>query len=255
MKNKTTPIRPIKLSIGLLMLIVGLTSISKAQTADEILNKVDRNMSSVNRIFVSSMTIHGKRFSRTLTSKTYAVGAEKSFTEYLSPERERGTKMLKLKNKLWIYAPSSDRTIEISGHMLRQSVMGSDLSYEDLMEDRKLTDLYSATLTGKEKIDQRICFVLKLKAKVENTAYYQRKIWIDTERFVPLKENLYAKSGQLLKRTLFSQVKYISHRWFPMHINFKDMLKTGKGTDFEIKQIQFNQTIPDYIFTKASLKK
>ncbi len=237
------------------VLIASIPFISYSQSADEILKKVDKNMSSTNRIFESSMTIHGKRFSRTLTSKGYSVGANQSFTEYLSPAREAGTKMLKLKNQLWIYSPASDRTIQISGHMLRQSVMGSDLSYEDMMEDRKLTDIYTATVIGKEKLNNRTCFVLDLTAKVNNTAYYRRKIWIDTERFVPLKEDLYAKSGQLLKRTLFSNVKFISGRWFPMSINFKDMLKNGKGTDFNITHIKFNQKIPEYIFTKASLKK
>jgi outer membrane lipoprotein-sorting protein len=255
MKRKRNKIPFPELSIAITTLLVCFSLLASAQTADEILKKVDANMSSANRIFESSMTIHGKRFNRTLTSKTYSVGADKSFTEYLSPARERGTKMLKLKNQLWIYAPASDRTIEISGHMLRQSVMGSDLSYEDMMEDRKLTDIYTATLVGKEKINERECFVVDLIAKVENTAYYRRKMWIDTKRFVPLKEDLFAKSGQLLKRTRFSQVKYVSKRWFPMFINFKDMLKNGEGTDFNITNIQFNRKIPDYIFTKASLKK
>jgi hypothetical protein len=38
---------------------------------------------------------------------------------------------------------SVDRTIQIAGHMLRQSVMSSDMSYEDLMEDPKLVNLYA----------------------------------------------------------------------------------------------------------------
>jgi hypothetical protein len=118
--------------------------------ANEILERIDQNMSSENRVFESSMTIHGKRSSRTITSKTWSVGDEKSFTEYLSPAREQGTKMLKLEDQLWIYSPSTDRTIQISGHMLRQSVMGSDLSYEDMMDDRKLTETYDAEVIGNE---------------------------------------------------------------------------------------------------------
>ncbi|MDV7401853.1 outer membrane lipoprotein-sorting protein, partial [Arthrospira platensis SPKY1] len=98
--------------------------------ADTILKKVEENMSSKNRVFESEMIIHGRRGSRTITSKTYSVGDKQSFTEYLSPPREAGTKMLKLEDQLWIYSPTTDRTIQISGHMLRQSVMGSDLSYE-----------------------------------------------------------------------------------------------------------------------------
>ncbi len=225
-----------------------------AQNADEILDRVDRNMSSENRIFESSMTIHGKRNSRTLTSRTYSVGDQQSFTEYLSPAREQGTKMLKLEDQLWIYSPSTDRTIQISGHMLRQSVMGSDLSYEDMMEDRKLTEVYDATVTGEEAIEGRAVWVLDLVANVDDIAYASRKVWIDKERFIPLKEELYAKSGQLLKRSTLSDVKNIDGRWFPTTIVYKDMMKQGDGTEFHMTSIRFNQEIEEYLFTKAALK-
>ncbi len=227
---------------------------ANSQNANEILDKVVNNISSDNRVFESTMTIHGRRNSRTITSKTYSVGDKKSFTEYLSPAREQGTKMLKLENRLWIYSPSTDRTIEIAGHMLRQSVMGSDLSYEDMMDDRKLTDIYAAKIIGNEELEGRKTIVLELTAKVNDVAYYSRKMWIDAERFVPLKEDLLAKSGQLLKRTTYSDIRQIQGRWFPMTIVFKDMLKQGDGTEFKITDIKFNQKIPDYIFSKAALK-
>jgi outer membrane lipoprotein-sorting protein len=233
--------------------MVFLTGYSQP-SAEEIIDKVDKNMSSENRIFESSMTIHGKRSSRTITSKSYSVGDKKSFTEYLSPAREQGTKMLKLENQLWIYSPSTDRTIQISGHMLRQSVMGSDLSYEDMMDDRKLTEIYSAKVIGSEEIDSRQTWVLELTAKVEDVAYTSRKVWIDKERFVPLKEELFAKSGQLLKRSTMSDVVKIDGRWFPAVIVYKDMLKQGDGTEFKMTSIKFNQDIPEYIFSKAALK-
>ncbi len=237
-----------------IILGVFLVTNLSAQTADEILDRVDRNMSSENRIFESAMIIHGRRISRTITSISYSVGDKQSFTEYLSPAREQGTKMLKLKDQLWIYSPSTDRTIQISGHMLRQSVMGSDLSYEDMMEDRKLTDVYDAEVIDNEDIDGRPAWVLELKANVEDLAYAIRKEWIDKERYIPLKEELYAKSGQLLKRSTLSDVVKIEGRWFPTTIVYKDMLKQGDGTEFKITSIKFNQNIPEYIFTKAALK-
>ncbi len=238
-------------SIGLML----LTRICFGQPdANEVLEQVDRNISSENRIFESTMTIHGKRNSRTITSKTWAVGDKQAFTEYLSPAREQGTKMLKLENQLWIYAPSTDRTIQISGHMLRQSVMGSDLSYEDMMDDRKLTETYKAEVTGKETIDERECWVLDLKARVDDVAYASKKLWVDTERFIPLKEEFFAKSGQLLKRSIMSEVVSIEGRWFPKTIRYKDMLKQGDGTEFKVITIQFDQEIPDYLFSKAALK-
>lgn len=222
--------------------------------ANVILDKVDKNMSSKNKIFESEMIIHGRRISRTITSISYSAGNKQSFTEYLSPAREQGIKMLKLENQLWIYSPSTDRIIQISGHMLRQSVMGSDLSYEDMMDDRKLTDIYSAKVTGNETIDGRNTYVLELIAKVDDAAYHSQKIWIDAERYVPLKQEMFARSGQLLKRTSLSDVKQLQGRWFPMSIVYKDVLKDGSGTEFRMTSVKFDQNIPDYIFTKAALK-
>lgn len=242
-----------KRTINLLAAILIATGVF-AQNAGDILRRVENNMSSDNRVFESSMTIHGVRTSRTITSRTYAVGDKQAFTEFLTPAREQGTKMLKLENQLWIYSPSTDRVIQISGHMLRQSVMGSDLSYEDMMDDRKITEVYDAKLAGEEVIDGNMTWILELTARVPDVAYYSRKMWVDASRYVPLKEELYARSGQLLKRTTLSEVSNIEGRWFPMKVVYKDMLKQGEGTEFRITSVKFNQQIPDHIFTKASLR-
>jgi len=240
----------------LIPLIAMMLSASARQTPDAgtILERVDDNMSAKNRVVEATMIIHGKRTDRTITSKTWAVGNTEAFTEYLSPAREMGTKMLKLEDQLWLYSPSTDRTIQIAGHMLRQSVMGSDLSYEDMLDDRKLTDIYTARVTGEEQIGDGKAWILELTAKVEDVAYHSRKEWIDQTHYVPVREELYAKSGQLLKRTDLSEIKQIQGRWFPTRIVFKDMLKEGDGTEYVITKVEFNAEIPAYIFTKASLK-
>ena len=241
------------------LFLIALFSLPLISLADDsavdILKKVDKNLISANRVMESTITIEGKRVNRTITSKTYSVGENKAFTEYLSPPREQGVKMLKLENQLWIYSPSTDRTIQISGHMLRQSVMGSDLSYEDMMENNKLTDVYDAQVEGEEEIDGRRAFIIKLTAKKTDLAYQTQKMWVDTERFVPLKQELYAKSGQLIKKLEMKDVTKIQGRWFPMTMVYKDMLLEGKGTEFKITKIEFDVEIPDYIFSKASLKK
>ncbi|MDG1434391.1 MAG: outer membrane lipoprotein-sorting protein [Saprospiraceae bacterium] len=227
----------------------------KMPDAHVIIDKVDANMVSKTSIVKSRMIIQGRRKSRVVVSKGYTEGNNKSFTEYLAPAREKGTKMLKLEDKLWIYSPSTDRTIQLSGHMLRQSVMGSDLSYEDMMEDRQLIDMYDAKVAGEETIEDRQTWILELNAKVDDVSYAKRKMWIDQKRFVPLKEDLFAKSGELLKRTRMSDFEKIDGRWYPKKVNYKDMLKLGKGTDFIIIEIEFDPEIPAYIFSKASLKK
>ena len=226
-----------------------------APTGDEILQNVDRNMFSEKKIVVSRMTIHGRRETRTVESKSWQRGTSESYTEYLAPAREKGTKMLKLKDMLWEYSPSTDRTIMISGHMLRQSVMGSDLSYEDMMEDPHLPNLYSATITSSEVVYGRECWVLDLKAKKEDIAYDHRQVWVDKERYILLRENLYASGGKLLKTVDVREVMRVQNHWLAKLVLYKDVLKEGEGTEFHIDSVTLDAEIPDYLFSKAALRR
>lgn len=242
-----------KSTIFLIILTLAVPVFSQP-TGKEIIIQVDKNLTAKTRIMSAKMIISGARVSRTIEFKTWAEGEERAFTEYTNPAREKGTKMLKLEDKLWIFSPSADRIIQITGQMLRQSVMGSDLSYEDMMEDTDLTSHYNASVVASDTLQKRKCWILQLNATAEGETYEVRKIWVDQERYIPLKEELYGKSGKLLKRTQLSNVSKMQGRWFPMKIVFKDMLKKSDGTQFVIEAIRFDEAIPETVFSKASLK-
>jgi outer membrane lipoprotein-sorting protein len=224
-------------------------------SADEILKKVDQNMFSENKVVASRMVIHGERGSRTVEAKSWQRGTRESFSEFLAPARDKGTKMLKLQDMLWTYSPSTDRTILISGHMLRQSVMGSDLSYEEMMEDPHLPNLYAAKISSEETVGARPCWILDLSAKKEDITYYSRRVWVDKTRYILLKENLYAKSGKLLKTMDVREVVEVQNHWIAKSVLYKDVLKEGEGTEFFVDSIVLDATIPDYLFSKAALRK
>jgi outer membrane lipoprotein-sorting protein len=238
-----------------LIIFLSLNVFAQNPEPDWILDKIDENMSASNRISEAEMIIHGRRGDRTVRSKSWIRGTEMAFTEYLAPPRERGTKMLKEADNLWTYFPRTDRTVLIAGHLLRQSVMGSDLSYEDLMEDPKLKNLYNAQIAGEDTVIGRPCWILELSAKNPEVAYHARKIWVDQERFLTLKENRYAKSGRLIKTTNVTSIRKVEDRWVAEKIVFKDELKSGSGTEFVLISVQFDTQIPDYIFSKANLRK
>jgi outer membrane lipoprotein-sorting protein len=237
------------------LIIIAVSCFADYPDGNEILAEVDNNLYSDNAISSYRMVIYGRRAQKILEVKNWTRGEHNSFSEYLSPPKDAGTKMLKLDDKLWIFDPGSDRTIQISGHMLRQSVMGSDLSYEDFLEENELKNMYSAQVSGEEIIFERECWILDLTAKMDDIAYYRRKIWIDKERFLPLKEERYAKSGKLLKRSEIRDVFFQDQRWYPKHIFYKDMLSNGKGTELFIDEIEFVDDIPDSRFSKAALRK
>jgi len=225
-------------------------------SVQDIIQAMDDNLNAKSRVMTSKMIVHGRRSSRTIESRNWVVGIDQAFTEYLSPPREAGTKMLKLYDKLWTYSPQTDRVIQISGHMLRQSVMGSDMSYNDMMEDRPLEELYKATLEGSVLIDGRNHWIMHLEAKVKGLSYPKRRAWIDKEFMLPMKEELYAKSGKLLKTSTMDGIKKVQGRWFPSRFIFKDELKrNSKGTEWLIDDIEFDVDIPKSRFSKAKLRK
>ena len=237
------------------IMIISVFLWSQPSSGDEILRRMDDNTISGNRKSVYTMIVHGRRGDRTMTAETWVEGTQKSFSEYIAPAREKGTKMLKIDNKLWMYSPQSDRIIRIAGHMLRQSMMGSDFSYEDMLEDRALADTYRAEILGSERFLEKDCWVLQLTAKVDDVAYYSRKIWVDKESMLALCEHRFGKNGKLLKTAEIREICMINERWYPKHMIFKDALAKGKGTELIIESIEFDVTIPKHLFTKASLKK
>jgi outer membrane lipoprotein-sorting protein len=239
-------------------IVLLLTVVINAQvpTGDDILKRIDQNQVIDQAISTSTMIVHSRTGDRTIQSKAWSSGNDKAFVEYLSPPREKGKKMLKLTDNLWIYTPEpNDRIITISGHLLKQSVMGSDMSYEDLMESDELRENYDADVLGKEIYNDRDCWVLELTATNNEVAYHSRKIWVDAERWLPLKEERFAKSGRLLKKTEIHEVFRQDGRWIPKRMTFKDMLSRGGGTEYIIDSIDFNVDIPEYQFTKAALRK
>jgi outer membrane lipoprotein-sorting protein len=237
------------------LLVLTLSAPLFAQpSGKELMALIDKNLAAKTQVMTARMIIGGARGSRSVEFNSWSEEDKRAFTEYTNPAREKGTKMLKLEDKLWIFSPSTDRIIQITGQMLRQSVMGSDLSYEDMMNNSDLTSHYKASVTGSDTTQNRKCWVLQLNAISEDEAYQLRKLWVDQERNVPLKEELYAKSGKLLKRIQLSGVMKIQGRWYPMKIVYKDMLKTGDGTQFEILTLKLDEQIPENTFSKASLK-
>ena len=74
-----------------LIILILFPSLAFAQpTGEEILNRIDANMAATSTITTSKMVIHGARQTRTIEAKSWGMGDQKAFTEYLAPAREKG---------------------------------------------------------------------------------------------------------------------------------------------------------------------
>ncbi|HEY8344502.1 MAG TPA: outer membrane lipoprotein-sorting protein [Bacillota bacterium] len=241
------------LVVSALVISVCTTLALGALTAEEIIKRRDDNEHFDTAQVEAEMIIinRNRRIIKTMT--TYAQG-DNGLVIFSNP-RDRGTKFLKRGDDLWMFFPDAEDLVKISGHMLNQGIMGSDFSYQDVMESDKLTDLYRFELIGEEEVEGRPCYVLEgIAREGKKVSYYRRKSWVDKERFVGLKEELYARSGRLLKVMSVTKVQKIEDRWYPMTVVMEDKLRKDTRTEFIVKAIAFDPQIPADAFTLENLK-
>ena len=236
------------------ILITNFVAITAAElTAEEIINKRDDNeyFDSV-RIEAEMIIVSGgRKISKTMTALS---DRKNSLVEFTNPQ-DRGTKFLKREDDLWMFFPDAEEIIKISGHMLNQGMMGSDFSYQDVMEADKLTDLHDFKIIKEEEFEGRPCYVLEgIAREGVKVSYYRRVSWIDKERFIGLKDELYAESGRILKETKVNIIEEIEGRWVPTNSVMENKLRKDTYTEFTITQIKFNLEIPEEIFTLQNLK-
>ncbi len=224
-------------------------------TVEEILDRMDAQMTFDSRSSVSRMLIITPEETREKQFRSFARGQQDAFMVFEKPRRDAGTKFLKLEGNLWIYFPRTEKTVKISGHLLRQSMLGSDFSYEDMTENPKMLEVYDGELQADEEIEGEPCFVIHLKEKERGMSYPERRYWVSKSTLLPVREERYAKNGRLLKVVRFVDVKRFEDRNFPTRIVMEDKLKAGSRTEIILEQLRFKIPEPEGIFDRRNLRR
>lgn len=228
------------------------------EAATRIMRRVDANHFLESVRMESEMIIrrgHREIVKEMITYSQSDESGTKARTEFVNP-RDRGTKYLMLGDDLWMFFPDAEDLVSISGHLLRDGMMGSDFSYEDILESNRLTELYRFVLEGEEEVNGRGAYVLSATAHEEaEVSYYQRKVWVDTERYVVLREELFSRAGRLLKVMEVELVRaFEDGRYFPVEIVMRDKIRRGTETLFRMNEIEFGLAIPHGTFSLESLQ-
>jgi outer membrane lipoprotein-sorting protein len=222
----------------------------------EVLKKVDNNQNPHSIIYRGSMLIH--RRGKTIEKKfeIWASGNKRSFVEFTYPPRDKGTKYLRIDDNLWMYLPKAEKTVKISGHMLKQSIMGSDFSYDDQTDNTGMSDNYTGNIVDQDLIDSRECIILDISAKEDsNPNYFRQKIWVDKEDSIILKAELYGRSGKLLKILTSKNFRKINNRIYALYSKMEDNIKNQSYTEIIIHEIELDKKIDENIFTLRNLEK
>jgi len=243
-----------KIFLVTMMLLTAVLVFSQTPSAADLLRRVDNNEIYTTIEYEGEIIIEYQNRRYVKIFKAWGRGNTHSFIEFTNQE-DRGTKYLKRDGRLYVYSPDTEEVMLISGHMLKESMMGSDMSYEDTLNNETLSGRYDPAISGSETVNGRDSWVLELKAKKKTESYPSRKLWIDKENGDLLRYELFALSGVKLKDYNLLRVEVIGGRRFPVEGEMRDLMRKDSKTKFVMKNVVLDKPIADSVFSQRNLER
>ena len=239
-----------------ILLLVGLSAVVSAPvgaqaTAEDLLARLDRNETSASGHSVGTITVQDRFGAKVSSFESWNQGADRSLVVFTAGE-EKGQKILRLKDTIYLAYPEADKPVKLQGAALKDSVAGSDFSYEDMAGDRSLASRYAAKIVGRETLGGEDCTILELRAKKPGLAYPLLKVWVTTAGDGRKLEK-YSQNERLLKTQEVQAVTKTAGRTVATKLVLSDALKGKSQTLFELSKIELDIVVPAAKFSLEEL--
>lgn len=145
-----------------------------------------------------------------------------------------------------------DKTEKIDGGDLGKSLLGTDLSYEDVISN--YFEWPQQAIVGTEKVDGADCQILESKpGKGTHSIYGSVKSWIDTRRMVPLRIDKLSPSGQVIRRFDTTRVVTSDGKHIPSNMTVQGP-GGGSSTVVDGSKIRRDVTFSEKDFSAEGVK-
>jgi len=223
-----------------------------ALTAEEIIGKIDDIQTFSTSVSSGEISAKDRFGVKSSTFKAWTRGTSDSLIEFTSLA-EKGQKVLRTKNELYLFYPDAQELIRLQGAALRQSMLGTDISYEDMTGEKDTLAQYTAVLAGQETLGTHTCHVVVLTAKTRSVAYPMQKLWIDTQSYVVWKSQYSTQSGRLLKELEVLETQEISGRLLSRKTKISDKTRKDTETTLTITSLEIDIALDPRIFSLENL--
>jgi outer membrane lipoprotein-sorting protein len=189
---------------------------------------------------------------KTVNFISWSEGSDSSLIEFTSAA-EAGQKILRTSEELFLYFPDAEEVIRLQGAALRQSMLGSDISYEDMTDGKDTLDKYEVELLGEELVEGQNCYVIEMTAKSRKVPYPKQTVWVLKESFIPQKVEYFSKSGKLLKEMRVLEVMDMDDKMIISRMVLEDKLKKNSSTEMILETIEVDVSLPSNFFSLDQL--
>jgi len=262
--------------ISVLMPSVGVT-----QSARAIMDRVDANALNQNNSVFSVVQIATCKYGisggkirctaratvKSLESASINTGPggkdSQSIAFILEPASERGIGMLSYTydnnkpNETWLYLSALGKVKRIvssnSSNSEPVSLFGSEFTTED-QETGKLDD-YTYALLKTITFKGRKTYVIEqipTPARARQSRYARTVLWIDADRYVNVKAEMYDSRGKEIRRVIADNVERVNGVWLARSVTIMNLV-TNRLSNMKLQSVYFGVSINAALLTQRSL--
>jgi outer membrane lipoprotein-sorting protein len=236
----------------LLTFLTALASYCFAQSAEEIVRRMDALQTFGTMYAEGTMTTVDRFGEKRSSYRSWSRGSQDFLIEFTNLE-ERGQKILKVDDELYLFYPDAEDIIPMHGAALKQSMFG-DVSYQDITEGRNTLDKYGVTMKGSEVVDGTDCWVIEMIATGKDVPYPRQVIKVGKADYILKEAEYYARSDRLLKTVEVTSVEIFDDgRMLVTGMVLEDQLRKGSSTSMRIDKVDFDTPLDDGLFSLRSL--
>jgi hypothetical protein len=264
-----------RLLLPLLLTILGLSATARAAgpvplpDGDEVARRIDaRNdgLAAAEHVVMQLIDKDGGVRQREAMLFRRYFGKEKRLAVFfLSPATIKDTAFLTFDydqagrdDDQWLYLPAARRSRRIASSDRGDSFLGTDLSYDDVKRETKVSlyDYRRRTLRA-EAVDGHPCIVVEATPVDERTArelgYGKVVFWADSDIWMVRKGEYWDTAGRPLKTVHMTEIRRDDGIWTPHRIEVEN-LQTGHRTVFVFDQVSYDpKDVPESLFSEQAL--
>ena len=258
-------------------------SCAEEQTGQDIMTAVEKMLRSSNNASFARIKLSSCRFGVTsdritcaerprikiVETVTINLGADKKDTKSISitrePASERGVGMLNFtyhktdrENQTWLYLSALGRAKRIATGASHEygepaSIFGSEFTTEDVnygnIEDYNISILSQATLDGRSiwKLE-----AIPVTVKAKRSRYARTVYFIDKERYVSLRSEMYDKYDKQIKRSISSRVEMMNGYWVARSVTMFNLV-SNRLSNMAMVSLHMGLTVSEDFLTQRSL--
>ena len=252
-------------------LFMGLqTTSAQTLSADEIVKRINSrdDGNSVSRTLTMELTDKRgkKRIRVTQAFRKYYGSERRTVIFYTSPKNVKDTAFLLFDYKeldrdddQWLYLPAMRKVRRISASDRGDYFLGTDLSYEDIKLESKVSAIdYNYRIKGEDNIDGHHCILMEAipvnKKTVKELGYSRTELCVDDEIWISRRTQVWGPRGKNLKTIHARNIEKIQGIWSIGKFDVENH-KTGHHTSFEFSNIEYKKGVDDRIFTQDAIRR